>query len=73
MEASEDDEGEVDHEGVAWNEKELGLEVDQIELIVRVAKGNSYQVKERRGGYFDLTFSVTVMPGDPGTMGAEKE
>ena len=39
MEASEEDEGEVDHEGVTGNEKELGIEVDQIELIVRVAKG----------------------------------
>ena len=73
MEASEEDEGEVDHEGVTGNEKELGIEVDQIELIVEVAKGNSYQVKERRGGYFDLTFSVTLVFGYPGTTGAEKE
>ena len=47
--------------------------MDQIELIVEVAKGNSYQVKERRVGYFDLTFSVTLVIGYPGTMGAEKE
>ena len=55
--------------------KELDEEVDQMEFFVEVAKGElvSGQGEERRGGYFDLTFSVTVMPGDPGTMGAEKE
>ena len=54
-ETSEDDEGE-DHGEAAWNEKELDEEVDQIELFVEVAKGNSYQVKGKSVGVDILTW-----------------
>ena len=47
--------------------------VDQIELIVEVAKGGT-RIRSRsvRVGYFDLTFSVTLVTGYPGTRGGRE-
>ena len=54
-ETSEDGEGVRITEKQPEMRKELDKEVDQIELFVEVAKGNSYQVKGKSVGVDILT------------------
>ena len=54
-ETSEDDEGVRITGKQPEMRKELDEEVDQIELFVEVAKGNSYQVKGKSVGVDILT------------------